>query len=86
VDELGGLDAALMILKKNAGISPEAQVELVEYPRSKSLLEMVFERLEQQNVRAAFDVWRGQVFPWEHIERIFPSPVWARMPYAVEFE
>jgi protease-4 len=85
VDELGGLDAALRLLKEKAGISAEAQVELVEYPRAKSLIEMVLERLEQENVRAALDVWRGQVFPWEHIERVFPSPVWARMPYAVEF-
>jgi len=86
VDELGGLDAALAILKKNAGIAPDAQVELVEYPRSKSLIELVLERLEEENIRAAYAAWTGQVLPWKQIERIFPSPVWARMPYAVEFE
>jgi len=86
VDELGGLDAALAILKKNAGISPDAQVELVEYPRRKSLLEMVVERLEEENVRAAIEAWTNLTMPWKQIERIFPSPVWARMPYAVEFE
>ena len=86
VDELGGLDTALEILKKNAGISPDAQIDLVVYPRTKSLIEMVIERLDQENVSAAFDVWTGQVLPWKQIERIFPSPIWARMPYAVEFE
>ena len=86
VDELGGLDTALEILKKNAGISPDAQIDLVVYPRTKSLIEMVIDRLDQENVRTAFEAWRGQVLPWKQIERIFPSPIWARMPYAVEFE
>jgi protease-4 len=86
VDELGGLDTALGILKKNAGISPDAQIELVEFPRRKSLIEMVVERLEEENVRAALEAWTGLTMPWKQIEQVFPSPVWARMPYAVEFD
>ncbi len=86
VDELGGLDTALEILKEKAGISLETQVDLVVYPRSKSLVELLVERLEQQNVRVALEAWTGLAMPWKQIERVFPGPVWARMPYAVEFE
>ena len=47
---------------------------------------MLVERLEEESVRAAFEAWTNLTMPWKQIERIFPSPVWARMPYAVEFE
>jgi len=86
VDELGGLDTALGILKERAGIDPDAKVDLIEYPRRKSLIEMVVERLEEENVRASIEAWTGLAVPWKQIERLFPSPIWARMPYAVEFE
>jgi protease-4 len=86
VDELGGLDTALGILKEKAGIDPDAQVDLVEYPRRKSLIELVVERLEEESARAALETWTGVAMPWKQIERVFPSPIWARMPYAVEFE
>ena len=93
VDELGGLDAALELLKKKAGIPSDARIELVEYPKRKSLLELLLSRARGggENVTAALSVWAGrvapwgQVSPWKWIEQFFPRPIWARMPYALDF-
>ncbi len=41
VDELGGLDRALVLAKQRAKLSPDADVELVVYPGRKSFYEIV---------------------------------------------
>ena len=93
VDEIGGLDTALGILKKKAGIPPDARVTLIEYPRRKSLFELLLSRArgDEESVSTALSVWVGVVSPWtpaspwKWMEQFFPSPVWARMPYAFDF-
>jgi protease-4 len=52
VDALGGLDEAIALAKKRAGISPDTEVELVNYPARKTLLEMLTERLAGANGQA----------------------------------
>ena len=44
VDELGGLDRALDLLKEKAGIPKDEKVRLVLYPPRRSLLERLFSR------------------------------------------
>ena len=41
VDELGGLDTALARAKQHAGLDPDADVEIVVYPPTRSVLEML---------------------------------------------
>ncbi len=41
VDDLGGLDRALMLAKERAGISLDEEIELIFYPRQKNLFELV---------------------------------------------
>jgi protease-4 len=41
VDELGGLDRALVIAKQRAKLAPDAEVEVVVYPGRKSIYEIV---------------------------------------------
>ena len=41
VDDLGGLDRALMLAKEQAGISLDEEIELIFYPRQRNLLELV---------------------------------------------
>ena len=41
VDELGGLDRALLLAKRRAKIDEKAEVELVIYPQKKSFYELV---------------------------------------------
>jgi protease-4 len=43
VDELGGISTALRLLKREAGIPEDEDVELVVYPRPKGLLEQLLQ-------------------------------------------
>jgi protease-4 len=43
VDELGGLSRAIALAKEHVGIDPDEEVELVVYPRPKSLFELLNE-------------------------------------------
>jgi protease IV len=45
VDALGGLDEAIAQAKKRAGIAPDTEVDLVNYPARKTLLELLAEQL-----------------------------------------
>ena len=84
VDEIGGVPQALEILRKKAGISPEAGIELVEFPRRKSLLEIVVNRLQQGEARlpAELGEWLGR---WERLQELSRSPWWARLPWEFGF-
>jgi protease-4 len=53
VDELGGLRVAVRRAKELAGLEPDADVELVVYPKPRSLAEQVAEALQQASARAA---------------------------------
>ena len=44
VDELGGLNKAIEIAKKTAGISAEAKVRVNVYPEKKNVIEMILDR------------------------------------------
>ena len=61
VDELGGLETALKLAKRAAGIPEKEDVRVKLFPPSKSLLEMIRERLEgrsaeESEARAALRV------------------------------
>jgi protease-4 len=45
VDALGGLDSAIGLAKERAGIAPDVEVEVVNYPARRSLAEMLLEQL-----------------------------------------
>jgi len=45
VDELGGFPVAIRAAKDKAGIAPEDEIELREYPRSKNLVETLLARV-----------------------------------------
>lgn len=84
VDELGGLERSLELLKQKVGLPLDASVELVEFPRQKSLMELIIERVQGSDtgVPAALSGW---LLEWEFWERMSMSPYWARIPYAIEF-
>jgi protease-4 len=50
VDELGGLDRAIELVKERAGISATDKIRLVTYPRRRSLLEYLFRASEEAAV------------------------------------
>ena len=47
MDELGGLDTAVEVLKKKANIPAAEQVSVVMYPQRRSLLDMLFRRSQE---------------------------------------
>jgi protease-4 len=49
VDELGGLERALAVAKQRAGLSPNAEVQVVTYPPHRTLLEWVGESLQSES-------------------------------------
>jgi protease-4 len=49
VDALGGLDQAIALAKKRAGISAGTEVEVVNYPPRKTLFELIAQRLAGSN-------------------------------------
>ena len=84
VDEVGGVPRALELLRQKAGIPPEAGIELVEFPRRKSLLEIVVNRLQRGEARlpAELGEWLGR---WERLQELSRSPWWARLPWEFGF-
>jgi protease-4 len=58
VDELGGFMAAAQAAKRAAGIDPKQEVELVYYPRRKSLLERLSEALSSGRSADLPGAWR----------------------------
>ncbi len=65
VDELGGLDRALAMVRQRAGMKPNENVTIVTYPRRKSILEQLFNRNDQTSASAEAALQRltGN-FPW----------------------
>ena len=83
VDEIGGVARALEILKEKAGIPRGDGVELVEYPRRKSFLDLLVTRLQlggETNLPAGVSQW---VLQWKLLEKLSANPWWVRMPFEV---
>jgi protease-4 len=53
VDELGGIDTALALLKKKAGIPASENVSLVMYPPRRTVLDLLLKRSQDENVMEA---------------------------------
>jgi protease-4 len=81
VDELGGLDRAIEIVKQRARIPASEHVELVTYPPRRTIFELIFGSGEEAAIPG---VLRGFL-------RGFDLPLWAKggylrvMPFTLEF-
>jgi protease-4 len=85
VDELGGYERALALLKEKVGIAASAPVQLVEFPERKSLWELLLSRAgaEQAYLPSVLARWLGQ---WEKLENLARRPLWAWLPVSFEFQ
>ena len=91
VDELGGLSRALEMVKEKAGIAPSEAVQLVEFPRRKTLWELVLTRIQ----RGELGILRSAaVLPaplarwladWRQLEAMAQRPLWAWLPFTFHF-
>ena len=81
VDELGGLDTALELVKKKANIAPGERVRLIKYPARRNLLEAIMRRSQEDMLESRLSQVLGHV----------PFHAWMKggflrlMPYWVEF-
>jgi len=89
VDELGGIDRALELVKKKAGIPATSNVKLVLYPGRRSLLDLVFKTSTDAEADALLG--RTGLEPLRAAWRDERLRVWMRggmlrmMPFSIQF-
>jgi protease-4 len=62
VDRLGGFDAALEEARELAGLSPDASVRLVDFPRQVPFWQQLIQRQEERDVHAAVEEVRQTIY------------------------
>ena len=83
VDELGGMEKALEMIKKESGIGSGDEVVLVEYPKRKRLWDVILERARgsAKLFTSPLDAAREQL---AEIEAYTRSSAWARVPAQID--
>lgn len=82
VDELGGLDRAVELIKQRAGISAGDPVRLVTYPKKRTLLELLME----QRVTLSGDSPLTRLLGTPEIELLRTGGIMRLMPYTLRIE
>jgi protease-4 len=81
VDELGGVDKAVELIKKKAGVKPEDAVEIVMFPPKRSILDQWMKSNAQPTVETAVAKILGlDVRPW------LRGGLMRMMPYQIVIE
>ena len=85
IDEIGGLSRAVELLKQKAGMAPQTRIQLVEYPRQKSVFELLASRVQGTTdfIPGGLSRWLTR---WDQIENLRRHPWLARLPFTVEFQ
>ena len=85
IDEVGGFDRALDLLKQKAKIPATDSVRLVEFPERKSLWELLLSRAERGQARllpAPLSRWLANA---SQLESMAHRPIWAWLPATFKF-
>jgi protease-4 len=90
VDELGGFNRALELVKEKAKIASSESVQIVEYPRRKTLLELLLSRAQRAEFRSSAELrlpaplarWLAD---WRQLETMAERPLWAWLPLTFSF-
>lgn len=82
VDELGGMDVALALAKKKAGIPRDQDVNLVILPERKGLLETILERREEGAVERALPGDLRGLLRW--VRLLGDGGLMARVPFELQ--
>ena len=87
VDELGGLDRAVELVRKKAGIADGQNVVLVPYPPKRSLFELLTNRSEETNiVEVQSRKLIAQIPGGDWINAAMKSGMLMLMPYRVSIQ
>ena len=82
IDEIGGLDRALELLRERAGLGPDEPVNLVAYPKRRSLLEYLMERSNEQVLAARL----RKLFGGVDVELLGAGGYLRLLPYSLEIK
>ena len=83
VDDLGGLDRAIELIKQKAHIADSARVTLVPYPGKRSLLDLLFSRSDD-SVEAGAEVRLKKLLGHIPIDALSHGGFLKLMPYSIE--
>jgi protease-4 len=79
VDELGGIDRAVEMIKQKANIPASEKVQLVVYPPKRSVWDIVFSRSDEN---AAIEMLVGKRLPLSMLR----GGILTRLPYQIDFK
>ncbi len=79
VDEIGGLDRAIALIKEKTKVPSNQPVTLVEYPEKRSLIQMLLNREPQNELATSVDKIMGGL-PWRSLVQ---GGVQQALPYSV---
>jgi len=96
IDEVGGFPRALELVKQKAKIPLTESVELVEFPKRKSLFALIISRAERGEVRGIFGgelrlpaplsrQFARMLADWSQLESLAQRPLWTRLPATFTF-
>jgi len=85
IDEVGGFDRALDLVKQKAKIPQQESVELVEFPERKSLWELLLSRAERGQARLLPAPLSRLFADWSWLESMASRPLWAWLPVTFDF-
>ena len=84
MDELGGIDRAIEIVKAKAKIGKDEKVRLVAYPPKKSIYEMLFSRNIETSLESKLEARLREVFQGFDPRLWMQGGMLKAMPYQVE--
>lgn len=79
IDETGGLDKALQLVKKRAGIPEDETVRLVSYPQRRTIIEKLLSSPESAMTRYAVPDWIEKLDP----RLLLDAGYWMISPYTI---
>ena len=90
VDELGGLDRAIELIKKRAKIDAAEKIRLVPYPGKRTVFEMLFDRSGESVFDAIFkakaNTLFGEAFAGLNLRLWYPGGLMRMAPYQITIQ
>ncbi|HEX4751197.1 MAG TPA: signal peptide peptidase SppA [Bryobacteraceae bacterium] len=86
VDQLGGIDEAVALLRQRAHLSPNGKTNLVMYPRRKSLLEILTNSASDSSVDAAATAKLRKLVPGLPNPAILKGGLMELMPFTITIQ
>jgi protease-4 len=84
IDEIGGLDRAVELIKQRAKIAAAEQISLVNYPPRRSLIDVLLSRSDETEVNSQIDLMIKKVAGSLPLRSLAKGGVMRLMPYTLD--